>query len=292
MNFSPAPLLRLAIAVTGLLATALATAPHAIAQDSDQAPAASARLVSAASAVRAADIAGTAWRTDPAAGTLVVTADRTVDAAGIARIEAAARHAGAPLELRRTLGRFAERIAGGDLIQGPNGEVCTVGFNVQDAGGTKYALTAGHCTAQTGAWSIGPVVGSSFPGNDYGLIEYTDPSLAEGGVRGPDGTLVDIVDARQPTVGQQVCAAGRTTGVQCGSVLGVNLTVDYGDGGIVDNLIDTNVCSEPGDSGGPLYSGHTAIGITSGGSGDCTSGGETFYQPVVEPLNAYGVTVF
>jgi hypothetical protein len=54
----------------------------------------------------------------------------------------------------------------------------------------------------------------------------------------------------------------------------------------------TTVCAEPGDSGGPLYSGTTALGLTSGGSGNCSSGGVTYFQPVVEALNRYGVSVF
>jgi len=54
----------------------------------------------------------------------------------------------------------------------------------------------------------------------------------------------------------------------------------------------TNICAEPGDSGGPLYAGSTALGITSGGSGNCRSGGVTFFQPVVEVLNRYGVRVY
>ena len=62
--------------------------------------------------------------------------------------------------------------------------------------------------------------------------------------------------------------------------------------GVVSGLIQTNVCAEPGDSGGPLYDGTKALGITSGGSGDCRSGGTTFYQPVREAANAYGVTVY
>ncbi|MEU0296361.1 serine protease, partial [Streptomyces cavourensis] len=33
-------------------------------------------------------------------------------------------------------------------------------------------------------------------------------------------------------------------------------------------------------------------GLTSGGSGNCSSGGTTFFQPVVEALNAYGVSVY
>ncbi|MFI8404604.1 serine protease, partial [Streptomyces sp. NPDC085463] len=30
----------------------------------------------------------------------------------------------------------------------------------------------------------------------------------------------------------------------------------------------------------------------SGGSGNCSSGGTTFFQPVTEALSAYGVSVF
>ena len=47
-----------------------------------------------------------------------------------------------------------------------------------------------------------------------------------------------------------------------------------------------------GDSGGPLYSGTTALGLTSGGSGNCTSGGVTYFQPVTEPLSVYGMSVY
>ena len=46
-----------------------------------------------------------------------------------------------------------------------------------------------------------------------------------------------------------------------------------------------------GDSGGPLFAGDTALGMTSGGSGDCTAGGETFFQPVLEPLQKFGLSV-
>jgi streptogrisin D len=51
------------------------------------------------------------------------------------------------------------------------------------------------------------------------------------------------------------------------------------------------VCAEPGDSGGALFSGDTALGLTSGGSGDCSSGGETFFQPVHAALDAYGASI-
>ena len=37
--------------------------------------------------------------------------------------------------------------------------------------------------------------------------------------------------------------------------------------------------------------GLTALGLTSGGSGNCSTGGTTFFQPVREAVNAYGVTM-
>ncbi len=57
-------------------------------------------------------------------------------------------------------------------------------------------------------------------------------------------------------------------------------------------LIKTTVCAEGGDSGGSLYAGTRAYGLTSGGSGNCSSGGTTFFQPVTEALGVYGVSVY
>jgi streptogrisin D len=88
-----------------------------------------------------------------------------------------------------------------------------------------------------------------------------------------------------------VTRSGSTTQVHSGTVTGLDATVNYGNGDIVDGLIQTDVCAEPGDSGGSLFSGSTAIGLTSGGSGDCASGGETFFQPVTEALSAFGAQI-
>ena len=84
--------------------------------------------------------------------------------------------------------------------------------------------------------------------------------------------------------------SGSTTQVHDGEVTGLNATVNYQEGS-VEGLIQTNVCAEPGDSGGALFAGDTALGLTSGGSGDCSSGGETFFQPVPEALTAYGAEI-
>jgi hypothetical protein len=91
-----------------------------------------------------------------------------------------------------------------------------------------------------------------------------------------------------PSVGERVFRSGSTSGLRDGQVTGLNATVNYPEG-TVTGLIETNVCAEPGDSGGPMFSEGIALGITSGGSGDCTSGGTTFFQPVTKAMTALDV---
>ncbi|MFJ5552838.1 S1 family peptidase [Streptomyces sp. NPDC093225] len=253
-----------------------------------------ARLAAADASVLRADVAGTAWHTDPATGTLVVVADSRVSPADIARIRAAAGANAGALRIERTPGRFSKLISGGDAIYASSWR-CSLGFNVR-SGTTYYVLTAGHCTDGAGTWwtnsshttTIGATVGSSFPVDDYGLVRYDNTSLSHPGAVGSQ----DITSAANATVGMSVTRRGSTTGTHSGSVTGLNATVNYGGGDVVYGMIRTNVCAEPGDSGGPLYSGTRAVGLTSGGSGNCTSGGTTFFQPVTEALAAYGVSVY
>lgn len=53
-----------------------------------------------------------------------------------------------------------------------------------------------------------------------------------------------------------------------------------------------NVCSQPGDSGAPVFQRNVAIGVVSGGSGTCASGGVTYFQPIAEVLYSYGLQVY
>ncbi|MET9856666.1 S1 family peptidase [Streptomyces sp. NPDC006450] len=282
---------RLFAVATGMAAVAALAAPTAAHADGGFS---ADRLASAGASVLRADVAGTAWHTDPATGTLVVTADSTVSAAAIARIRSEAGANAAALRIERTPGKLTKLLSGGDAKYATSWR-CSVGFNVR-SGSTYYVLTAGHCTDGAGTWwtnsarttTIGPTVGSSFPTNDYGLIRYDNTSLAHPGAVGSQ----DITSAVNATNGMSVTRRGSTTGTHSGTVTGLNATVNYGGGDIVYGMIKTNVCAEPGDSGGPLYSGTRAVGLTSGGSGNCSSGGTTYFQPVVEALNAYGVSVY
>ncbi|WP_432197634.1 S1 family peptidase [Streptomyces sp. bgisy027] len=244
---------------------------------------------------RDATIPGTAWVTDPATNRVVVTADRTVSEAEWAKLGKVVDGLGAKAELRRSKGEFKPFIAGGDAITGGSGR-CSLGFNVVK-GGEPFFLTAGHCTEGITDWSdssgnqIGTNETSSFPDDDYGLVKYTAEVDHPSEVNLYDGSSQAISGAAEATVGMEVTRSGSTTQVHDGKVTGLDATVNYGNGDIVNGLIQTDVCAEPGDSGGSLFSGDKAIGLTSGGSGDCTSGGETFFQPVTEALSATGTEI-
>ncbi|MFJ8666552.1 S1 family peptidase [Streptomyces sp. NPDC093600] len=289
---------RLIAVASALLAASALAAPTSSAATGETARATSGQLAATSDAVRVADVAGTAWYTDQATGKIVVTADSTVSAAEIAKIRKAAGTGASSLEIKRTPGTFNKLIAGGQAIYAGGGR-CSLGFNVR-SGSTYYALTAGHCTNIASTWYtnsanttvLGTRTGSSFPNNDYGIIRHSNASAADGRVYLYNGSYRDITGAGNAYVGQSVQRSGSTTGLRGGTVTGLNATVNYGNGDVVYGMIQTNVCAEPGDSGGALFSGSTALGLTSGGSGNCSSGGTTFFQPVTEALNAYGVSVF
>lgn len=242
-----------------------------------------------------ATIPGTSWMTDPATNKVVVTADRTVSKAEWAKLTKVVDGLGATAELKRTKGEFKPFIAGGDAITDGSGR-CSLGFNVVK-GGEPFFLTAGHCTEGITNWqdSDGNELGtnevSSFPDDDYGLVKYTADVEHPSEVNLYNGSTQAIAGASEATVGMEVTRSGSTTQVHEGTVTGLDATVNYGSGDIVNGLIQTDVCAEPGDSGGSLFSGDQAIGLTSGGSGDCTSGGETFFQPVTEALSATGTEI-
>ncbi|MFF3372571.1 S1 family peptidase [Streptomyces sp. NPDC002680] len=247
-----------------------------------------------ASAVESLGIAGTTWAVDERTGKLRVFADSTVTDADLARLRrASARSAGA-MTLERLDGRLRTLLSGGDSIY-TSGWRCSAGVNVQ-SGSTYYFVTAGHCTEGASTWytssamttAIGPTTGTSFPGNDFGVVQYTNQAVPHPGTIG----TVDVTGTATAYVGQSVCRRGATTGVHCGVVTALNATVNYGGGTIVSGLIRTSICAEPGDSGGPLYAGDKVIGILSGGTGNCTTGGSTYYQPIQEVLSAYGLSVY
>jgi len=267
------------VAATALLQSPAPAAPH----HGD-----GARLASASHGVLASGVGGIAWYVDPTTDKVVVTVDRTVSKSEVSSIRTSAGTDASALTIRHASGTFRPLLSAGDAIYGGQYR-CSLGFNVTK-GGSYYFLTAGHCGKVAKTWYtdqqhrtlIGPTIGYSFPGNDYALVQYQNTALSH-----PGG-----FSAGSAFVGEHVTRDGSTSGIHSGTVQALNVTVRYQGGGKVSGMIQTNVCAEPGDSGGPLYDGSKAVGLTSGGSGDCKTGGTTFFQPVTEALSAYGVSLY
>lgn len=194
----------------------------------------------------------------------------------------------------------AVEVRGGNLIYSNAGTRCTVGFNAR-GGTTYYGLVSGRCAQGATNWYadaaltvfVGTTAGSSFPGNDYALVRYTTGTAVTfpGEITLGGAGTQDITSAANPSVGQSLCHVGRTTGVRCGTVTALNISVQYPEG-TVHGLFSSNICAEPGDVGGPAFSGSVALGIIAAASGSCASGGATYYQPVVEWLAVYGLSLY
>lgn len=155
------------------------------------------------------------------------------------------------------------------------GARCTVGFLVRTTVGDNGFVTAGHC-GDAGSSTLGynqqpqgTFEISIFPRADWALVIVNDnwipTPMATGSLEAP--------------IGGSVCKIGSTTGVTCGVITARNVTVNYPQG-TVTSLTKTTICAEPGDSGAPVFAGTQGQGLVSGGSGNCATGGITFFQPL------------
>ncbi len=220
--------------------------------------------------------------TDPRTNQVVLTVADDADDAAAADLLAAADGLGDAVRVEHVDGGFEKAIYGGEAITG-GGTRCSAGFNAS-SGGQNYVVDAGHCTGAVSNWNIGPSLDASFPGDDYGLIR-NDTGSAPGAVSLYNGSVQNINSAANAYVGQSICKSGSTTGLTCGTVQATNVTVNYPQGPVYQ-LVQTSASVNSGDSGGALFAGSTGLGITSG-----MGGGSSFFQPLVEALNAYGVSL-
>jgi streptogrisin C len=238
------------------------------------------------------------WRVDPRTNSVVI--DVRAGAAGDAAVRSfvadAQRHdAAGVITVHRTLSSAPTTLSAGTVGGDPyysHGIRCSIGFSVY--GGF---ISAGHCS-QVGAavygWDnsyIGNFQAGTFPGNDYSWVNVGSGWWTVPVVLGW-GTVSDALvrGSAEAPVGSSVCRSGSTTHWHCGTILGKNQTVNYSQGSVY-NLTQTDVCAEPGDSGGSFITGDQAQGVTSGGWGNCSSGGQTWFQPVNPILAAYGLTL-
>lgn len=158
-------------------------------------------------------------------------------------------------------------IRGGGYLTG-----CTAGFNLKYATtSTKRIGTAGHC----GSTEFSTYSNHSADGGSTTVMEiwshqgkWGDIGYYEHGGMTPtrtfyyDFSMKRYADARSgmPAVGDSVCKFGKISGRVCTSVRYRNVSVN----GLKHMVISNTTNCASGDSGGPWYSGGTAVGIHQG----------------------------
>ncbi|MEV6983933.1 S1 family peptidase [Sphaerisporangium sp. NPDC051017] len=231
------------------------------------------------------------WFVDVRTNSVVVQSSQPAEAeAWIA--SAGVDKAAVRVELSKEQPQTFYDLIGGQAYYINNSARCSIGFSVR-RGTTPGFVSAGHCgragNSTTGYNRVaqGTFQGSSFPGNDYSWIAVNSNWTPRGTV---NNGSVAVRGSAVAVEGSSICRSGSTTGWHCGTVQQRNTSVTYSQGTVYE-VTRTSVCAEPGDSGGSYISGNQAQGVTSGGSGNCTSGGTTFFQPVNEILSVYGLTL-
>lgn len=90
------------------------------------------------------------------------------------------------------------------------------------------------------------------------------------------GTVATAAPAQAatPPVGSAVCHVGPVSGLQCGTVTAVNVTITH-PGGTVHGVFLYSACAQPGDGGAPIYQLSTGvqIGTVLGSVGACRTAG-------------------
>lgn len=210
--------------------------------------------------------------------------------------------------------------AGVEIVSG-NLTRCTSAFPVRRNGdGVPFLLTAGHCVKGSGtyaynwfAWTYNETQLTIGPGHTYiyatadtdgGLIAASGSTWVEQGgwhdylvVWGPPsnpGAIQNpglvITGSASSYAGLYACHSGRTTGSSCGTVQKTGVKVTYSGGEKLERMVELyGACGEGGDSGGPVYSGSTALGVWSGGMTGCNT--THYYSGVPELESRFGVHI-
>jgi streptogrisin D len=256
-----------------------------------------------------AGIANTSWGVDVSTNKVSVEVYDGVSAADQARLAAlAARHGGAVSieKLPGTAEPAAYDMRGGVGISSGD-RLCSAAFNVANSSGKKYLLTAGHCMVgghykwnrDSGNVYLGDKSSFQFEPGDWAVVEYKASNVnALGTIQYRDGSAHQITASRWARNGEAVKRTGTISQDFKGKVLDTSVTVNYSGGVTLYKMIKTNLCVMAGDSGGSLFSGSTALGITSGGTdihsacSDGVSNRRSFYNPVQRVLVDKGLHVY
>jgi hypothetical protein len=194
--------------------------------------------------------------------------------------------------------RRSVELASGTRIEAGSDSWCTAGWWVKGEDGADLLMTAGHCVKDSTIWRLeGLTIGRARtdPGtynaspHDWGVIQFDNLAVVKPAAKilldhGRVGRVSSKVISLP--IGSRICLRGATTGAQtCGKITGYNMDSEA-DGVHYKDMVETDICSKDGDSGGPIYGFDPADdstvlpqGLLSHGL-DGTTDCETDYQPL------------
>ncbi|MFG3399228.1 S1 family peptidase [Streptomyces parvus] len=257
-------------------------------------------------------IPNTSWGIDPSGNQVVVSIHDGVSEADRARIDKVADEHGDAVTVEERSGTLqSTAVMRGGLGISSNGLVCSAAFNVRNDSWKTYMLTAGHCMVggnydwnrRSNGVYLGRQTTFSYGGDggDYAVVEYLNSDVeAYGTIQYRDASTGQIATSRYAYDGEKVKRVGTMSQDLDGMVLQPSTTITYTDGQTLTGMIKTSLCDNFGDSGGALFTGTTALGITSGGNyadqpcGDTDAQPDraTFYHPVQKALTKHGLQVY
>lgn len=183
----------------------------------------------------------------------------------------------------------AEPYDGGAWVNG--NQLCTSGFPAKNSAGTRFMITAGHCFTDGNATSMGTAVRLSGQWPTYDL-EYIKDRTYSDGIYDSATTDRPVTTASNPSIGQNYCTTGRTTGFVCTWIVrSLNVTICYPSGypgcahGLAGFLPPTDQGTQfllGGDSGGPLWYKHS-----NGGAGIRGVNSGTFFDIATGRVYSY-----
>ncbi|CEJ82719.1 hypothetical protein VHEMI02768 [[Torrubiella] hemipterigena] len=166
-------------------------------------------------------------------------------------------------------------VRGGDIYHIDSKHAYSVGFSVN--GGF---ISAAHCVKK----------GINVTDIEGNLLGTAVESSFGGEV---DSSYIKTIDGTNLT--GYVNSYGQAH-FHCGTITAKNVTIDFDFRHPSTGLTETDVCAEPGDSGGSFFSGDQAQGTLSGGSGECARNGpskkgQQYFPPINKSLEAFNLTL-
>ena len=176
---------------------------------------------------------------------------------------------------------------------------CTSGFTVRDRYNVslRYTTTAGHCNNS----NISPLPPAGVI-HDYYEVDFSVHNVPNGHVlrnwardntAGGTTPFYRVITSYTfyPNTNDFVCKYGKTTGYTCGNITSTSAT-SGGHTQLLRIQPTTYWGACPGDSGGPVYNGSTAIGLIQGGPDQyCNQPGSIFYATKLQGVYNYGYVV-